>query len=301
MNLLLKNFELKLISVVLALFLWFMVVTSDYKEATYDVPIVLDNLNKGLIAVYDTNLVRVTVKGPDYVLKNLSFNDLKVKINADMLKYGKNKYPISNQDVIIPKGVELLKVEPRVIIITIDQLIEKRLKVVPVFIGSPKLGYKVKSIKVYPDTVVVKGAKNNISEMKTIETLPIDLTNKYKDLTYNIALRKSQGIMEIDPSYIDVVVKFMEDIDKKSVKLPVNIINQSGDMRLKLLDDFVNIIVKGRKDLLDDKKLQGLIKVYVDVSKLNKKGRYLLPVNYDINENLKVISLKPSKVRVEVE
>jgi len=299
MNLILKNLELKIISVIMALFFWFIVVTSDYKEASYDVPIVLENLNKGLIAVYDTNLVRVTVKGPDYILKNIKFSDLKVRVNADLLKYGKNRYIISNQDVSAPKGVEIVNLDPRVIVITIDKLVEKQLKVVPVFIGSPKLGYKVKNIKVYPNTVKVKGAENSIKDMKTIETLPIDLNNKFRDLTYNIAIRKVPGLMEVEPAYIDVVVKFMEDIVTKKINLPVSIINKT-DYNADLLDNEVSVEIKGRKDLLEDDRISEIIKVYVDLSDIKSQGRFLLPVKYDVPEKVTVLRIKPSKVRVEV-
>ncbi|MGA1861569.1 CdaR family protein [Deferribacter thermophilus] len=299
MNLILKNLELKIISVIMALFFWFIVVTSDYKEASYDVPIVLENLNKGLIAVYDTNLVRVTVKGPDYILKNIKFSDLKVRVNADLLKYGKNRYIISNQDVSTPKGVEIVNLDPRVIVITIDKLVEKQLKVVPVFIGSPKLGYKVKNIKVYPNTVKVKGAENSIKDMKTIETLPIDLNNKFRDLTYNIAIRKVPGLMEVEPAYIDVVVKFMEDIVTKKINLPVSIINKT-DYNADLLDNEVSVEIKGRKDLLEDDRISEIIKVYVDLSDIKSQGRFLLPVKYDVPEKVTVLRIKPSKVRVEV-
>ncbi|KAA0258183.1 hypothetical protein FHQ18_07260 [Deferribacter autotrophicus] len=295
----LKNIELKIISVLLALFLWFIVVTSDYQESTFDVPIVLDNLNKGLIAVYDTNIIRVTLKGPNYLLKTISFNDVKIKIDATVLSYGKNRYAISFNDVYTPKGVEVVKIEPKFITITIDKMIEKKVKVVPVFIGSPKVGFKIKKVKMTPEIVVVKGAKKSINDIQTIETLPIDITNKYRDLTYNISVKKEAGMMKITPSYVEVYIEFTEDIVTRTVELPIMVINKRN-YKVKLLNEKVKVKLKGRKDIITDEKIQDAVKIFVDVSEILEPGRYLKEVQYNDGKKIEVLKITPDKVRIEV-
>ncbi|MGA1845751.1 CdaR family protein [Deferribacter abyssi] len=295
----LKNIELKIISVLLALFLWFIVVTSDYQEFTFDVPIVLDNLNKGLIAVYDTNIIRVTLKGPSYLLKTISYNDVRIKIDASVLRYGKNRYTISFNDVLTPKGLEVVKVEPKFITITIDEMIEKKVKVVPVFIGSPKIGFKIKKVRILPNIVTVKGAKKSINNIKLIETLPIDITNRYRDLTYNISVKKETGIRKITPPNVEVYIEFTEDIVTKTVELPVVVIGKRN-FKVKLLNEKVKVKLKGRKDVIDDEKIKNTVRFFIDVSDVLEPGRYLKEVQYNNAKKVEVLKIIPDKVRVEV-
>ncbi len=297
---LLNNIFLKILSVVLAISMWIIVATSEYDQIQFSVPVKLKNVPDNRVAVTDENLVNVTLRGSRLILNSLSYNDISVEIDISSFTGYKTTYRIKNSDIKTPSGVEVVRVAPSVINITIDNIISKKVDVTPSFVGEPAKGFKVNTLEIKPSSVEVEGAASLLNDIKFIETLPINLSGKNKKVNYSVGMKRLSGIKNIDPSQVDVIVTFQEDIvQRKLENFSIVMRNKRKGYTYNLLTKKTDIIIKGRSDILDSENLIKNITLYVDTSGL-EEGQYLKDIKFESNVNVDIVDISPAKARVEV-
>lgn len=296
-----NNFFLKIISVIMAVGFWFFVSTSDYNEFSFNVPVKLKNIKSDMIAVNETGLVNVVLRGPSFTLKNISFKDIEVSVDASNFAVGKNLYRIRLSEVKVPAGIDAVRVEPSEVIINIDEVVSKELNLVPTFIGEPKPGFKVSSVNITPKSLKILGPKNLLDNLEAAETFPINVSEKSEPLIYSVGVKLPDGAKVDGSGQVEVFVKFNEDIKIEEIKsFPVVLRGEREGNVYKLLDNEVLLKIKGRVDKLSPEYLKQKVSVYVDVSELDKKGKFLVKLNTLLNDDVEILSIKPEKVRVEV-
>ncbi|TYB32574.1 MAG: hypothetical protein FXF49_10860, partial [Flexistipes sinusarabici] len=288
---LLNNIFLKVLSVLLAISLWLIVATSDYDQVQFNVPVKLSNVPDKKVAVTDESLINVTLNGPRLVLNSLSYNDVSVEVNVSNFSGYKTDYRIKPSDVKVPSSVNVVRIQPTEITVTIDKIIHKEIEVTPAFIGEPAEGFKVGSLQITPSEVEVTGAASTLNDIDYIETLPINLSGKSEKMNYTVGLKKSSGIKKIDPSQVEVTVIFKENMVKRKLgNVPVALVNKNKGYDYKLLTKEVEAQVEVRSDIVDSKDLKKQINVYVDVSQL-APGQYLRDIEYSSGDNINIIEI----------
>ncbi len=297
-----SNLSLKIFSVLIALVLWFVVSTSDISDMKVYVPVKLINISEGYVAVTDDSLIYVHIKASNMILKNLNHNDIKISIDVSNFKTGTTRYRIKKDDIKVPGGVEVIETEPQEIFITVDKLVNKKVRVVPTFIGEPREGFKIANVKSFPDTVTVQGAKSKIGDKDFIETLPINISGRSETMIYGIGMKMGDGFKSVSPEQIEVYITFKEDIVTKTIEnYPVEIkAADNQTFKYTLLPKKVKIKISGRKDKMKDKYIKDKIKLFVTMDNETGAGKYLKQIKYKSND-LKIISIEPSQVRIEVE
>lgn len=297
-----NNLLLKITSIILAIGLWFFIATSDYTEVSFNVPIKIENLDNGMVAINKTGLVNVVLRGPNFSLKNMSYNDIKVSIDASNFNVGEIKYRIKTSEVKVPAGINVVEIVPSEIVFLVDEVITKSVKINPTFIGEPLKGYKVSSVKMIPESVKLQGAKRILSKLDFIDTLPINLSSRYETLIYSVGLKLPDGVKLVENNQIDAVVKFSEDIVEYSFNdFVINFRGANSNLKYEIIDNEINVKLKGRSDRLNSENAKKLLELYVDVSKIPGPGKYLLRIDKLLKDDIDVVSITPDKVRVKVE
>lgn len=296
-----NNLFLKIISIIMAIGFWFFVSTSDYNEFSFSVPVKLKNIKNDMIAVNETGLVSVVLRGPSFTLKNISFKDIEVSVDGTNFNVGRNLYRIRLSEVKVPAGIDVVRLEPSEISVNVDEVVSKELSVVPAFIGEPKPGFKVSTINITPKSLKILGPKNLLSNIEAAETFPINVSERSEPLVYSVGLKLPEGTKVDGSGQVEVYVKFSEDIKIEEIKgFTVVLRGQKEGFDYKLLDNEVSLKVKGRVDKLSAEYLKQKISVYADVSELEKPGKFLVKLGTLLSDNLEVLSMKPEKIRVEV-
>jgi len=297
---LLNNIFLKVLSVILAISMWLIVATSEYDQIQFSVPVKLRNVPDSRVAVTDENLINVTLRGPRLILNSLSYNDINVEIDVSNFTSHTTEYRIKDSDISIPSGVEVVRVSPPSVNITIDNIISKKVDVSPFFVGEPAKGFKVHTLEIKPSAVVVEGAATLLNNITTIETLPINLSGKFKKVNYSVGMKRINGIKNIDPPQVEVVVTFQEDIVQQEFKnISIIMRNQKEGYTYKLLTKKADITVKGRSDILNSENVVKNMTLYVDVSGL-EEGQYLRDIKSESTIKVDIVAISPSKARLEV-
>ncbi|MCX8084937.1 MAG: CdaR family protein [Calditerrivibrio sp.] len=296
----LSNNLLKLISILLAIIVWFIVATSEQQETSFYVPVKFKNEMEGLKAFTDTNLVSVLVKGPKISMKSFTFNDIKIEIDLSGFQHGEYLYRIKPSDIILPSGISLIRVEPQDVRITIDKVGKKQVKVVPSFVGELKDGYKIVSVNINPQTVTIFGTNKKIRLLENVETLPINLSDASRSFKQKIGIKVTDVISDAKPQEVEVEVKIAENIIEKTFfNIPVLLERPWGGLRFRVLSkDRVDITVKGRSDKIIS--LDNL-SIKANTTGITQKGIYNVPLKVlNLPGDVELLQVEPKSIKIEV-
>lgn len=172
-DIVLKDWRLKVLSLVLACILWFATTYLGDTRMTISVPVQLQNLEQGLIVKsIDTRHLVVTVTGPLSTLKSMKSDEIKTTIDLSRAKQGRQTYMVRKSDIWIPKGAGVESVRPDYVVIELDKVVEKSLPLI-VLLGEKWAGnYRIESWT--PHHVSLQGSEESLAQVASIRTVPIE-------------------------------------------------------------------------------------------------------------------------------
>jgi len=206
------NAGLKLLALIFAVALWYLVVGEKSSEMGLMVQLGLKGMPAEMIITKTPRLdVEVRVAGPGGFLDKLSASDVTVARDIGDAKEGVNTYRITPGNVKVPNGIKVLTVRPSSIDVTLERLAKKTMVVKVKTRGVPAKGYKVRAVTVEPQSVEVLGRKHVMKTLKDISTETLDIGGVDGDLTQSLHLDLSRkGLSGAEPDSVKVNV----DIDK---------------------------------------------------------------------------------------
>lgn len=295
-----RNFSIKMLSLVAAVTLWYHV-SNNVSTVTLKIPLEISNQprDKLLLSSLD-NQVQVRVKGPSFLLSSLTSNLLTLKKTLPESiesRYVVNFHP---EDLELPNTVEILSIEPSQMELIFDTRVSKRVPLEVPRIGIPQFGFNVESIKAIPDTVTVVGPSSEVKLIANAETYPIDLRQiKEKIFETTLTVRKPGKLSSIVNDQVLVQVSLSRSKVSKTYKdLKINI--KSEDARAhKIEPDNVTIQVSMSQEMFEKLNVDD-ISAYVNVPK-NINSEVDLPVFVDAHKNVNVLSVNPSQVKLKIE
>lgn len=118
-----ENWREKVISVVLAIFLWSVVVQrSQVIRRTFDIPVSYAQLPPHLVVsdLWPTN-VKATFSGQRRAFVFVREDDFRLVLKLWNARLGIRRYPLASSDLVHPKDLDLEDIEPRQIRLTIEE------------------------------------------------------------------------------------------------------------------------------------------------------------------------------------
>ena len=297
-----SNTYLKILSVVIAIFLWFIVVMGQIETKSLTVPVTLINAPKGYVAVASVPNVSVRVSGAAKVLASMNYSSVMLQIDVNSLPIGdSSRQIILENDFKTPIGVEVIEVEPKEFIVTIDQIDTKKIRVAPAFIGDTAHGFKVESVSVKPDLVEIEGARSKLKDISFISTLPVNMSGVKESSVFSIGFSAEEGVKSINPDSVEVRVRMRPDIITKNLKdVPILCMDLIGGLSLKGTPKLSSVRVTGRSDLVDN--FLSVSTFVVNCSQITKPGVYSGAVAYrTTSDGVEVESISPQKINFEIE
>lgn len=207
-NILLGNLPLKSAAVVLAVILWFFVISKGQTEISLNVPIEYLNVPSGLeISRREVKAANIVVRIHESLSKNIRQETVRVDIDVSKAKKGEGVFPIRKDDVKLPFGASVIRVEPSSVKIFFEETVSKTVSVRPEITGTPETGYYVRSVDVSPKEIVIEGAKSAVRRVGVIRTEPIDIAGLNEDLRLEAALKLNEGNIRTKVERVDVSIR----------------------------------------------------------------------------------------------
>lgn len=299
-----REWVLKLISLILAIGLWYYARGEEGIEIKKTIPleIQVENEQMSLLKV-STNHIMVMLTTPRSQLSNIASEGIKAvhEIGRDVKTAGDYSFRIDPRDIKLPSPyIRVIKIEPELVHATLDELIVKKLEIKAFFLGDPAFGYKVREdeIQLNPNAILIEGSKAQLEELDDVKTKPVDLIGRIRSFRRTVEVDLPSNVKSLSESNIDVFIPIREEFDEKSFEDVSVRILKSPDKETKVTLDppKISFVLKGSRRRLE--KLEpGEIMAYLDTYDL-KVGDHEMPVQLVLPEE---VSLKdPSSVVVKV-
>ncbi len=245
-----QNFTLKLIALILAILIWFLVVGEQKSEVRLTVPLELRNLPKSLEIIESISQVEVTLRGFSSFVKRLTPTDIDVHIDLSNVVQGTNSFAITPDDIIVPVGATIIQVSPSNVDVALDATVHKSVLVEPAIRGVPASGYILGEVIVEPKRVTISGAQSIVKLISKVDTEVVPLDKKIsKDLVKKAKIRLPNGglrIEEDNEKVVSVNVKIVPEMtDRFFENIPLLVKDETR--KFKLLPESVTALVHGPK------------------------------------------------------
>lgn len=209
-RLLLGNFTLKISAVVLALILWFFVVSRGQTEISLNVPVEYTNIPLGLeISKRSVSSVNIVIRTYESLGKNIRQENVRVSVDVSKAKRGESIFTIKKDDVKTPFGAAVLKIEPSTVKTVFEETLSKKIAIKPDITGSPETGYYVKSVEVRPAEALIEGPKSEVRKVVVIKTEPIDVTGFKEDFSQEVAFEQPNVNIRLKLDRADVHIRIL--------------------------------------------------------------------------------------------
>jgi len=186
-EMLVGNMGFKLLSIAIAVSLWFFITYRGQSETTVDSQLEFKNMPQGLeILKQNSKKVTVNIRGHESVLGSLKPADVRVMVDLANGKKGEASYYFDTTDVKIPANVKILRIDPTYVRVTLDESLSRDIEIKPYVVGQPAKGYEIYKITVNPPVVVVEGPKTEMARLSILRTEPLDITGLDSDISQNI-------------------------------------------------------------------------------------------------------------------
>jgi YbbR domain-containing protein len=290
-----RNRLLKLLSVLLAIALWFAVSGEERTETSLHMTLEMVNLHQNLMVTSEVPAaIQVRVIGPRSTINNLAQSRLTTTLDLNGYKSGRHTFSLGPNSFSLPRGVQVIRIQPNPVNLTLALTITRTLPIKPALENSPAEGYELLSANTRPSQVTVKGPAPELAELKFIPTLPIDLsflkepTVIATDLDFknlHLALKDSVPILadiQIGP----------KSLTRNFSGIPVLTNHQTAIVSPAQ----VTFTLKGPWPQVQGLKAEDL-KARVDTRNL-PPGRYRLTVSVDLPDGLSLVRSRPAIVSV---
>ncbi|MGB8992689.1 MAG: CdaR family protein [Desulfobaccales bacterium] len=293
-----RNKLLKLLSILLALALWFAVSGEERTETTLNMTLELVNLHHSLMVTSEVPpSILVRVIGPRSIVTNLSQTRLTETLDLAGYKIGRHTFYLGPNSFNYPRGVQVIRIQPNPINLTLAATMTQTLPIKPILENNPPEGYQVLSAQTRPAQVIVKGPYPELAELNFIPTLPIDLSHLKEhtiiatDLDFkNLHLTLKEPV----PILADIMIG-PKTLTRTIAKVPV----LPGPQPARVSPAQVTLTIKGPWPVV-----QGLtpedLQVKVDTRNLSP-GRHRLIISVELPGGVSLVHSRPGAVTVTVE
>lgn len=182
-NLFLRNWGLKLFSLLLALILWMTLIPPEkiFSKKNLTIPLELHNIPSGMELVRKPpDKIDVTIEAPNRYIDRITPVNVMAKLNLENASIIQEDYTINETMVSIPAGVraEVIKISPNTVNLKLEKTKEILLDVEPDIIGIEELkeGLKIEKIETIPSQVPIIGPESKVRDDYKVRTSPIDIS-----------------------------------------------------------------------------------------------------------------------------
>lgn len=293
------NWPLKLLSLAVAIALWFYVLGAEDPQTTQaiDVPVVAINKPKDLEVIsIKPDTVELRLRGRQSAFRSGDAN--RVVMHADLRGAGVGENRVPLRVARLPYTLTALPGYPTTAIVELDKVIRRERPVQYIRRGKPASGFVVDSVTLEPDTVTVIGATSIVQRVaRVVVVVDTSGLNTSMDFLAEVEARDHRDVVvngvSFEPQRVRVSVK-VHQVDVKTVPVrPVLGSPPAGWRVVAVRTDPLVVTVTGQRNLDE---VTSVATVPIDISGLRGTKTYAVPLN--LPEGISVLGAASVEVTV---
>lgn len=203
---LLEDWGLKLLALAITLILWFAV-TGQRAPATVVLRrVALEYMRPSEIEISNEPIreVNITIEGGRGRLDEIKADNLVARVDIGQLSPGERILRLSRDNVTVqlpsgvqPEGVQVVRVEPGSVALTLERSVERELEVEVLLDGRPAEGFEVRAARATPSRVKVRGPESHVEALTRAFTDTIRLDGQRESVD-----REQVAVVVPDPKIV---------------------------------------------------------------------------------------------------
>jgi YbbR domain-containing protein len=177
-NLLVRNLQLKVVSLTLAVLLWVALIGEPKSEIGLKVPLEFRNSPKGVEVLGETNAVDIRLSASSSIVKRIDASEVTASIDLSEWTPGERTYSLSESNLTVPFGVAVTKITPNKIRLRFEATERKIVRVHPRILGKPAEGQIVKAVLCQPDKAELEGPASHLLPLESVSTDSLDISGR---------------------------------------------------------------------------------------------------------------------------
>ncbi len=294
-----KDWILKIISLLLAVGLWYFVGGEDKVDKNVMIPIEIINLPRDLVISNQFKKeIEVSVSGPRSIILEMTNRAVTRQVDLSSASPGTMVIENDNDHIPVPRGITVQRVQPSSIILSLDKLIQKQFPVSARTVGRVAKGYAMKALRIDPDVITITGPQTELSLVDELFTKAINLSGLKESSQLQVPL-------ELEPAIVDLIGETsvtadltieLETVTKTVEKLKIHVVID-GVVR-EVEPEEVRITANIPKMLLDNgKKMSDLLSITA-IRRFDADSELQIKVipKADVELPIEVLSIFPQSV-----
>ncbi len=193
-----KNWVLKLLSLLFAMFLWYFVVGEDKVDMNVTIPVEIVNLPRDLVISNQfKKQLEVTVSGQRSLIRGITSQHISRTIDLSKAEPGTVVIQNHPASISLPRGLNILRVQPPTITLLLDRLIQKELPIKPLLVGRVDNDYRLESVTADPPTLEISGPQSILAQEESLNTNPIDISGLKQATVKQVSLALKPAIADL--------------------------------------------------------------------------------------------------------
>ena len=168
---------LKLLSLIIAILMWYGVARDPVSEISLRVPVEFSRPPADLD--YTTDVIPqalIRLRGPARVLRDVTPENVRMIIDLQGATSGEHTYDLATDGIRVPHDVEVLQVTPNRLRLVFDQRETRQVTVKPRLVGNLPPGYHVESVVATPAVITISGPARHVNAVESALTDAVDTT-----------------------------------------------------------------------------------------------------------------------------
>lgn len=234
MKFLVENLPLKMISLGLAVLLWYVIAGEKTSEMGVSVPVELQNFPKDLELTGDpTNEVEVRLRASPGIIERLGPGDISARIDVTGAVEGERIVHLTGDSIRVPFGVQVVKVKPAIITLNFERTQDKAVPIRPRLLGRPAAGFEVADSVASPAEVQVVGPKSRVHDIESAYTEPVSVEGARANVVERVHIGLDDPMLRIQGiPRAEVTVRIREVHETRTFTgLPIVVRNGAGQAR----------------------------------------------------------------------
>ena len=301
-----KNWVLKLVSLLFALFLWYFVVGEDKVDMNVTIPVEIVNLPRELVISNQfKKQLEVTISGQRSLIRGMT--EQHISRTIDLSKASPGTVVIQNHpdSISLPRGLSILRIQPPTITLLLDRLIQKELPIKPILVGKLDDNYKLESVTADPPTLEISGPQSILGIEQILNTSPIDINGLSQSTVKQVPLALKTAISDlIGEPVVAVRINIVEMQQQMEIAdIPIEFDraedNQTGVI-YQLQPPTINVTAEIPLSMAQTtNNIRDIFNAKVSPETL-QTGSTELKVHVDTPPTVKIISIKPETVILKI-
>lgn len=293
-----KNLQLKILSVVIALFLFrFVSSETNMSEIQFPLRIEVKNLPSSKMIIWPPNRqVQVSVKGPSFDVGRIAATPRIYEVDLPAELGNRYMVALNKSQLNLPPYVQVVSIVPAEIEFLFDEIVQKQVRVYVPQIGATGENFKLESAAALPDKVTLRGPKTELKDIETIETVPLDIREVTSDMVQELSLRVPGSMTEASHKQVRVEIKVSTvRSDKVFTGVPVEV-RQVVAGSYVLNPSGVNVTLSGPAGLMRSFEREKVLPYVRIPSAMSAKEK--LKVLIDHPAEISVVLVEPESIEV---